>query len=157
MLGMRLNLFARISGELMTASANCLFADAEHCVSVDFHPRLLGVMLAGLPPQLAVQFRDALDRAPFKAAAELVIELDAELTLGDEVDNGNEQFIPLVARKVTASRFNHSPDFPLGTDIPDEVFDCAKRFQSKNRRPLLDPDRGDFRQSKRSLGHPASP
>jgi hypothetical protein len=127
-LGMQLNLFARISDDLMTASANCLFADKEHCVSVDFHPRFLDAMLAGLPPQLAVQFRGALGRAPFKAAAEMVIEVDAELTLGDEVNNGNEQFVPLVVRKLTASRFNRSPDCPLATDIPDEVFRLRKAF-----------------------------
>lgn len=83
MLGMQLNLFARISDELMTASANTLFADKEHCVSVDFHPRFLAEILAVLPSQLSSQFRDALNRAPFKAAAEMVIELDAELTLAN--------------------------------------------------------------------------
>jgi hypothetical protein len=104
MVGMKLNLFARISNDLMTAGANCLFSDREHCVSVDFHPHLLGAMLAGLPSPLAAQFRDALSRAPFQAAAELVIEIDADLTLGDEIDNGTERFVPLVVRKVLASR-----------------------------------------------------
>jgi hypothetical protein len=128
MLGLHLNLFARISDDLMTASANILFADAGHQVSMDFHPRFLDAVLAGLPPELAAQFRGALDRAPFKAAAELVIEVDAELMLGDEVDNGDEQFIPLVVRKIMASRFNHSRDCPLATDIPDEVFRLRKAF-----------------------------
>jgi hypothetical protein len=32
---------------------------------------------------LAAQFRNAISRAPFQAAAEMVIEFDAELTLGD--------------------------------------------------------------------------
>jgi hypothetical protein len=106
----------------MTASANSLFAEKDHCVSIDFHPRFLDPMLAGLPTSLAAQFRNALDRAPFQAAAEMVIEFDAELTLGDEVDNGTEQFIPLVVRKVLASRFNHSPDCPPAADLPRGVF-----------------------------------
>jgi hypothetical protein len=131
MLGMQLNLFARVSDELMTASANTLFAEREHCVSVDFHPRFLDAMLAGLPPQLATQFRDALSRAPFQAAAELVIEIDTELSLGDEIDNGTEHFVPLVVRKVLASRFNHSPEFPEATDLPDAVFRLRKAFRIK--------------------------
>lgn len=122
MLGMQLNLFGRVNDELITASANTLFAEKEHCVSVDFHPRFLDTILSGLPPQLATQFKGALNRAPFQAAAEMVIELDAEMTLGDEVDNGNEQFVPLVVRKVLASRFNHSPDCGRSTDIPHGVF-----------------------------------
>jgi hypothetical protein len=129
MLGMQLNLFARISDELMTASANTLFAEREHCVSVDFHPRFLDPMLAGLPPQLGIQFRGALGRAPFQAAAELVIEIDAELALGDEIDNGTERFIPLVVRKVLGSQFNHSPDFPEATDLPEGVFRLRRAFR----------------------------
>jgi hypothetical protein len=122
MMGMQLNLFGRINDELMTASANTLFAEKEHCVSVDFHPRFLDIILSGLPPQLAAQFKSALNRAPYQAAAEMVIELDAEMTLGDEVHNGDEQFVPLVIRKVMVSRFNHSPDCPAATDIPHGVF-----------------------------------
>jgi hypothetical protein len=122
MLGMQLNLFGRVNDGLMTASANTLFAEKEHCVSVDFHPRFLDAMLSGLPPQLAAQFKGALNRAPFQAAAEMAIELDTEMTLGNEVDNGNEQFVPLVVRKVMASRFNHSPNCSPATDIPHGVF-----------------------------------
>lgn len=62
--GMQLNLFARVSDQLMTASGNILFAEKEHCVSIDFHPRFLDPMLAGLPTSLAAQFRNALSRAP---------------------------------------------------------------------------------------------
>jgi len=135
MLDMHLNLFARISDDLMTASANCLFADSEHCVSVDFHPRFLDAMLAGLPSQLAAQFRGALSRAPFQAVADMVIELDAELSLGDEVNNGNERFVPLVVRKITGSRFNHSPAYPPATDIPDGVFRLGKAFSIRGAPP----------------------
>ena len=73
MLGAQLNLFARVNGELITASANCEFVDTPHCVSFDFHPRLLSEILAGLPPALSDQFKDALSRSPFQAAAELVL------------------------------------------------------------------------------------
>nr|WP_312015794.1 type I restriction enzyme HsdR N-terminal domain-containing protein [Bradyrhizobium liaoningense] len=130
--GMQLNLFARVSDELMTASANSLFAEKDHCVSIDFHPRFLDPMLAGLPTSLAAQFRNALSRAPFQAAAEMVIEFDAELALGDEVDNGTEQFIPLVVRKVLASRFNHSPDCPPAADIPRGVFRLRSAYSIGN-------------------------
>jgi hypothetical protein len=135
MIGMQLNLFARVSDDLMTASANCLFADREHCVSVDFPPHLLDGILAGLPAPLGSQFRGALSRAPFQAAAELVIEIDAELTLGVEIDNGTERFVPLVVRKVLASRFNHSPGHPEATDIPDGVFRLRRAFQIRPPNP----------------------
>jgi hypothetical protein len=128
LLGVELNYFMRSTEDLITASTGLLFADKDHLMSMDFHPRFLDAILAGLPPQLAAQFRSALDRWPFQAAAEGIIEVDAELTLGDVVNNGNEQFIPLVVRKITASRLNHSPNCPLATDIPNGVFRLRKAF-----------------------------
>lgn len=134
MMGMQLNLFARLSDELITASANTSFAEKDHCVSGDFHPRFLDAMLAFLPSPLAVQFSDALRRIPFQAAAEMVIELDAELKLGEEVDNGTETFIPLLVENIIASRFNHSPDVPLATDVPASVFRLRNAY-SVNKPP----------------------
>lgn len=131
MMEMQLNLFARVSGELITASANTSFAEKDHCVSVDFHPRFLGAMLSCLPEPLARQFSEALRRFPFQAAAEMAIELDTELKLGDLVDNGSEQFIPLVVENVIASRFNHSPDVAQGTDIPVGVFRLRSAYSVK--------------------------
>jgi hypothetical protein len=128
MLGVQLNLFARVRDDLMTATANCTFGDREHCASFDFHPRLLKEMLGCLPPELAAMFRDALSRAPFKAAAELVIELDLEMNLGDEIDNGTEKFVPFIIKKVRSSRFNHSPSAPEATDLPPDVFRLRKAY-----------------------------
>jgi hypothetical protein len=128
MLGMQLNLFLRVSDELITASANISFADKDHCVSVDFRPHFLDAILSCLPRPLAAQFSAALSRVPFQAAAEMAIELDAELKLGDEVDNGDEQFIPLVLENLIASHFNHSPDCPPATDIPPSVFRLRKAY-----------------------------
>lgn len=86
MLGAQLNLFAKVNDELMTATSNCQFADRQHCQSFDFHPAFLPEILAGLPSPLAAQFRDALSRSPFLAAAELAIELDIRTRLGQEID-----------------------------------------------------------------------
>lgn len=132
-LGMQLNLFGRIDANLMTASGNTLFLDKHHCISVDFNPRFLDAILFGLPKELAAQFRGALERAPFQAAADMTIEFDAEMSLGDEVDSKSEQFIPLIVRKVTASRFNHTPLCPPSTDIPSGVFRLSKAYTIKGK------------------------
>jgi hypothetical protein len=128
MLGMQLNLFLRISDELMTASANISFAERDHCVSVDFRADLLDAILSCLPRPLAAQFSGALNRVPFQAAAEMAIELDAELKLGDEVDNGDEQFIPLIIENLIGAHFNHSPECPPATDIPANVFRLRRAY-----------------------------
>jgi hypothetical protein len=66
--------------------------------------------------------------APFKAAAELVIELDLEMKLGDEIDNGTERFVPFIIKKVFSSRFNHSPSAPEATDLPPDLFRLRKAY-----------------------------
>jgi hypothetical protein len=88
-------------------------------------------MLAGLPQPLAVAFQDALSRAPFKAGADLVIELDLSTRLGEPIKVENETFIPLVVTEVLASRFNptRAPNEP--TDIPPHIFRLSKAFQLK--------------------------
>jgi len=128
MLGAQPHLFGRVNDDLMTASCNSMFADREYCTSFDFHPRLLDKILSGLPPTLATMFRDALSRAPFQAAAEQVIELDIEMTLGEEIDNGKERFVPLVIEKVLFSRFNHTPTSAEATDLPVQIFRLRKAY-----------------------------
>ena len=122
MLGAQLNLFARVNDELITASANCEFVDAPHCVSFDFHPRFLPEILAGLPRQLSDQFKEALGRSPFQAAAELAVEVDVDMRLGEEVQGESEKFVPLIIERVRASRFNHTPLVPQASDIPPHIF-----------------------------------
>ena len=130
-IGAQFNVFARVSDELMTAISNCEFADRPHCTSFDFHPTLLPSILEGLPTSLANQFRDALSRAPFQAAAELAIEVDIDTHLGKEIEGGYEVFIPLIIDKVRASRFNHTPLAKEATDIPDNVFRLRKAYKIK--------------------------
>lgn len=108
MFGVQLNHFGRINDELMTTSSNCNLGDGPFCASFDFHPRLLPEILAGLPGPLRANFLNALNCAPFRAAAELLVEVDLELKLGEETAGAEEVFTPLIVRKVLASRFNVS-------------------------------------------------
>lgn len=131
MLETRLNLFGKVSDELITASANTDFGSGPYCVSFDFHPSLLPKILSGLPEALAEQFSEALSRAPFQAAAGLVIELDLTAFLGKETQGQSETFIPLMIKEVHASRFNPEevPNDP--NDIPPYVFKLRDAFVIK--------------------------
>ena len=131
-LGAQLNMFARVNDELMTATSNCEFVDIPHCTSFDFHPKLLPKLLEGIPEPLALQFRDALSRAPFQAAAELTIEVDIDTKLGEEIEGPHEKFIPLIIENVHASRFNHTPLAKEATDIPDYIFRLRKAYMIKS-------------------------
>lgn len=128
----RLNLFARISDELMTVTTNCDFGTGEHCVSFDFHPDMLKSIVSGLPKPLDSRFCDALNRAPYKAAAGLVIEIDLTARLGDETQGQSETFIPLLIQEVHASRFNPAevPNDPK--DIPPHVFKLRDAFKIRS-------------------------
>ncbi|HEY4276049.1 MAG TPA: hypothetical protein VGM68_11225 [Rhizomicrobium sp.] len=134
MLSVQLNLFARLDDSLMTATANCGFADQPHCATFDFAASMLMEILAGLPEPLAKAFRGALFRAPFMAAAELAIELDLELHLGPETQGQTEKFMPLIIDKVIAARFNHLPLPPekVAKDIPDHVFQLRKAYKIRS-------------------------
>jgi len=129
---LQLNFFAKLDDNNLTATANVEFAGKPHCVSFDFERRLLPEILAGLPTPLAEQFTYALSRAPFQAAAELAIELDAETKLGPEISVTNEKFRPLTIEKVIAARFNHQPLVDEATDIPDGVFRLRKAYVIKS-------------------------
>lgn len=128
MLGVRLNLFGRVNEDLFTASANCCFGAIEHCVSFDFSANLLPKIVAGLPPELAEMFTDALGRAPFKAAAGLVIEIDIEARLGNLTRGRDEEFVPVVIDNILASRFNPEPVADDQNDIPSHVFQLRNVF-----------------------------
>ena len=128
MLETRLNLFGRVNDQLMTASANCNFGAGEHCVSFDFPVAMLESIVAGLPHPLGVRFSEALSRAPYQAAAGLVIELDLSARLGEETQGQSETFIPLIIQEILASRFNPTavPNDP--NDIPPHVFKLRDAF-----------------------------
>lgn len=135
MLGVRLNLFGRVDDDLFTASANCSFGTMDHCVSFDFAASLLPKIVAGLPPELAEMFSDALGRAPFTAAAGLAIEIDLAARLGDPTLGKSEEFVPLVIEDILASRFNPEPVADARKDIPDHVFQLRKAFTIRRGAP----------------------
>lgn len=132
MLSTRLNIFAKISDELMTATANCDFGSGEHCASFDFHPKMLDSIVAGLPAPLGVRFIEALNRSPYQAAAGLVIELDLTAKLGELTQGQSESFVPLIIQQVHASRFNPTevPNDP--NNIPPHVFKLRDAFVLKS-------------------------
>ena len=117
----KLNVFAKLDDNTVTASANVQFADRPHCVSFDFDRALLPEILGGIPSDLAELFTKALSRAPFQAAAELVIELDVDSKLGPEIRGQSEVFRPLVIQRVLAARFNPFPG-ARASGIPDHIF-----------------------------------
>lgn len=129
MLGVRLNLFAKIDDSLVTATANTDFGDTPHCVSYDFPHSMMGKVVEGLPDPLGKMFCDSLNRAPFQAAAGLVIELDITARLGAETKVKDETFIPLLIKEIHDSRFNPSfvPNDP--NDIPDHIFQLRKAIK----------------------------
>jgi hypothetical protein len=127
----QLNLFARLDDNMMTATANTDFAEKPHCVSFDFDRKLLPEIIAGLPGPLANAFSDALSRAPFRAAAELAIEVDIDTKLGPEIKGKFESYRPLIIERVLASRFNASPLPTEATDIPEGVFRLRKAYSIK--------------------------
>ena len=128
MLGVRLNLFGRVSDELYTASANTNFGTIDHCASFDFPVEMLPAIIAGLPPPLGEMFSDALKLAPFQAAAGLVIELDLAARLGEVTKGHDEEFVPLVIEEIMESRFNPEPVENDPKDIPEHVFQLRKAF-----------------------------
>lgn len=137
LIGARLNLFARVSDKLYTATVNTSFVGRDHCASFDFEPEKLPLLVAGLPLELREQFLQALTRAPFQAAADLHIEVDITTHLGEPVKVEHESFVPLVIEQVLGSRFNSDP--PIGDPgyIPAQVYRLSKAFtvNSSSRQP----------------------
>jgi len=124
----RLNMFAKIDDSLMTASANCNFGAGDYCVSFDFHPDMLPIIIAGLPKQLRDRFTYALKRTPFQAAAGLAIEVDISANLGEITKAESEEFIPLIIREVYESRFNPTEVPNPQNDIPPNIFNLREHF-----------------------------
>lgn len=124
----RLGLFARVTQELFTATVNTTFAEQDYCVSFDFKPEHLPLLIAGLPNQLQEQFIEALSRAPFQAGADLCVEVDIRAHLGEQIEVEHETFVPLVIDKVLESRFNPFQP-PGGEDIPPNIFRLSKAYK----------------------------
>jgi hypothetical protein len=129
MMGVRLNLFAKVDQNIITASANTDLGFGAHCVSFDFHPDILHDITSGLPNELGIQFIEALNRAPFKAAAGLAIELDLTVILGNITQLQSGEFVPLMIQKVNAARFNPSKVANDPSDIPPHVYKLREHFK----------------------------
>lgn len=129
MLGVKLNMYAMINPDLYTVTANCEFADREHCVSYDFTRNQLQQALACLPKELNEAFNNALNTAPFQAAAELAIELDLTVKLGEETKAEKETFVPLIVEEVLKSKFNPEPIGIISEDIPNHVFRLRNAYE----------------------------
>ena len=127
--GVRLNLYAMINSNLFTASANCDFADRKHCASYDFTSNQLQQALSCLPEELKVAFNSALNTAPFQAAAELAIELDLKVKLGEETTVEKETFVPLVVEEVIKSKFAPEPIGKRPDDIPSHIFKLRDAYK----------------------------
>ncbi len=125
----RLDLFAKVNDQMMTAGSNCDFADEKHCVSFGFPVGMLDSILAGLPKQLREMFVDALSRAPFHAMAGLLVEIDIAVRLGDQTQGPDEVFIPLIIQEVKASRFNPEPVLDDPQDVPGHIFQLRKAIR----------------------------
>jgi len=129
MIGTRLGMFAKLDESLYSATVNTDFAGEDHCVSFDFTPEKLPLLLAGLPGDLAAQFLHALSRAPFQACADLVVEADLRTHLGELIKVEHETFVPLVVDAILGSRFNPDPPKSGGEDIPSHIFRLSKAFK----------------------------
>lgn len=122
MIGARLSTFARASHDLYSITVNTELAGREHCVSFDFKPEQLNLLVAGLPDSLRNQFLHALSTAPFQACADLMLEVDLRTHLGIPVQVEHETFTPLVIDEVLGSRF--VPIMPVNGPIgmPKNIF-----------------------------------
>ncbi|WP_099495128.1 type I restriction enzyme HsdR N-terminal domain-containing protein [Stenotrophomonas maltophilia] len=129
MLGVRLNLYARIDEKMFTASANTEHAGEPHMVSFDFEHPMLDVVVSSLPDELAKKFTSAMSRAPFKASAGLAIELDLRCHLGELVKVEGDHFSPLIVDEVLASRFIPDPGIAEPINVPDEVFKLRQAYK----------------------------
>lgn len=132
LLGACLGLFAKISEELYSVTVNTEFCGKDHCVSFDFEPKYLSLLVSGLPIKLQDKFCNALSRAPFQAGADLCIEVDLKTHLGEPIKVEHETFVPLIIDEVIESRFNPYPPAG-GDDIPPHVFRLSKAFIIKDK------------------------
>ena len=126
--GVRLGTFGRVADGLYTAGSACDFGGEKHAINFDFSSDLLLDVVAGLPEEPRKQFIEALSCAPFLAAAELTIEVDISVRLGQETQGTYETFVPLIIHKVLESRFNPSPVEDDPKDIPPYVYRLRSAF-----------------------------
>lgn len=129
MVAVRLGMFAQVNQSLYSATVDTQFVEEAHCVSFDFRPDQLLLLVAGLPEELKKSFLGALTRAPFQAGADLELEVDLRCHMGELVQVEHECFIPLVIDEVLGSRFLPASAPPGGNDIPPHIFRLSKAYK----------------------------
>ncbi|MGM8063242.1 hypothetical protein [Vogesella indigofera] len=132
MVAVRLGMFAQVNQTLYSATVNTQFADEAHCISFDFKPDQLPLLVAGLPDELKKSFLGALARAPFQAGADLELEVDLRCHLGELIQIEHEYFVPLVIDEVLGSRFLPASAPPGGDDIPPHIFRLSKAYKLRH-------------------------
>lgn len=125
----RLQLIARVSDDLYTASSACDFGSAPHLVSFDFTPGLLEPILTCLASPLAEQIRGALSHAPYRAQVDMMLEVDWKTRLGLLTKGRDDSFVPFVVTEVLAARFNRTALEKEPDDIPDGEFRLRRAFE----------------------------
>lgn len=127
--GYRLDLVAKVSDELYTASS-CNSEEDPYLASFDFAPPHLESMLACLAWPLATQVRRALSNAPYQASLDLMLEIDCVTRLGVLTKGLHESFVPFVVTEIIESRFNRTPLDHEPIDIPEHIFRLRRAFHS---------------------------
>lgn len=130
-LGCRIGFLARVSDDLYTASSACEFVGGRHLASFDFPPSLFEPILSCLAWPLAQQVRDALSHTPYRAHADMMLEVDWTTRLGVLTKGLDEYFVPFVVTAVIASRFNRTYiNDPREKDIPESEFRLRHAFEA---------------------------
>jgi len=120
--GVRFGIIAKLNEDFYTASASCPIGDTWHLASFDIPSRMISAVVAGLPSELSSILLQALQRAPFHAYADFLIEIDVALKLGVPTKGQHDTFIPLLVEEVLDSRLNTEPPQGAVDDIPPYVF-----------------------------------
>lgn len=129
MLGVRLGLFGMVDQNLYTVTVDTELAEVKHCVSFDFDRKHISHIVAGLPVELRDLFLGALGRSPFKAGADLELEVDIQCRLGSPIQVEYESFVPLIIENVYGSRFLPGSAPAGGEDIPTSIFRLSKAYK----------------------------
>lgn len=129
LLDVQLNNFGKLDEANYTVTTACDFLEEPHMVSFDFPAVMLNSILAGLPEPLRIEFKEALNKAPFQACAGLHLKVDVQARLGDIHVSKYEEYTPLVLEAVNNSSFVAVVDIGEPEGIPSNVYQLHKRFK----------------------------
>jgi hypothetical protein len=128
-MGCHLQLIARVSDDLYTASATFDLGGSPHLASFDFSPDLLKPILSCLKEPLATLTRKALSCSPFQVQIDCMIEVDWNTQLGTLTRGQDDAFVPFVVKEVLGSRFDSSLPPREGDDVPEHVFRLSRAVE----------------------------